>query len=87
MINGLSPSSVKRAIYVPSSFHDSASRIVRKVRRPGALRRRSSYRVRLRSDNRDILLSLVLLYFDLDGAFPFLLRVPKPLMESGIVPA
>jgi len=39
------------------------------------------------SDDRDILLSHVLFHFDLDRPFPFVLRVPKPLMEFGIVPA
>lgn len=42
---------------------------------------------RFRSDDRDVLLSHVLLHFDIYRAFPFLFRVPKPLMEPGIVPA
>lgn len=38
-------------------------------------------------DDRDVVLSPVLLHFDFDRAFPSLFRVPKPLMESRIVPA
>src|SRR6516164_7909390 len=42
---GSSPSSAKLVVYVLSSFHDRASRIVRRARRSGALRGRSRHRV------------------------------------------
>src|SRR5215472_2316099 len=84
--HGFSPSSAKLVIWVLfSTAVLPASSAERAGRAHSADEADTAFR--LRSDHRDVGLSHVLFHCYLDRAFPFLLRVPKPLMESGIVPA
>lgn len=81
-----SPSSAKLVIYVlffPQQCFLHRPQSALAGRTPQT--RRASRSSRL--DDRDVLLPHVFLHFDLDRAFPFLLRISKLLVEPGIVPA